>query len=226
MGLPQLYYAREKLKAQKPFEGKRIGWSKRDNKMESDASWNKRKNTGWQMEKGRWVQYRGGKPTGRTEKYRIDTNFATGTLANVGRVGKAVVDTTATLAGFGPNVLKGTSLNRQNLKYKQAYKTLDEEKGKFEYPRPKGKNKSQLFVTSSGQELDASKLSNKWGADFSVDKKGQLRVRTKREIDAYNAKVAAEEEKARLDSRSFEEKLSTSFSKPSDLESFTDQFNK
>ena len=40
------------------YEGKKIGWSKRDNKMESDASWNKRKNTGWKYEGGKWVQYR------------------------------------------------------------------------------------------------------------------------------------------------------------------------
>ena len=224
MGLPQLYYAREKLKAQKPFEGKRIGWKKErllkhGGKETSGAS-------GWQMEKGRWVQYWRGKPTGRTEKHRIDTNAFTGTLANVGRVGKAVVNTTATLAGAGPNVLKGTSLNRQNLKYKQAYKTLDEEKGKVDYPRPKGDNKSQLYVTSSGHEYDVNNIGSKWGGDISVDNKGKLRVRNQTEVDAYNAKVAAAEEKARLDSRSFGEKLSTSFSKPSDLESFTDQFNK
>jgi len=223
MGLPQLYYAREKLKAQKPFEGKRIGWSKRDNKMESDASWNKRKNTGWQMEKGRWVQYRGGKPTGRTEKYRIDTNFATGTLANVGRVGKAVVDTTATLAGFGPNVLKGTSLNRQSLKlnnkYENAYKTLDEEKGK--------PNKDNLWIGPSGKERILNEnFSPGYGGEAYLDNKGKLRARNKTEVEAYNAKVAAEEEKARLDSRSFGEKLSQSFSSPEDLTNFTDQFNK
>lgn len=217
MGLPQLYYTREKLKAQKPFEGKKIGW-------------NKSTSTGWEMEKGRWVQYKGGQPTGRTEKHRIDTNFATGTLANVGRVGKVVVGGVATVAGVGPNVLKGTSLNRQNLKlnskYENAYKTLDEEKGKVDYPRPKGDNKSQLYVTSSGHEYDVSNIGSKWGGDISVDNKGKLRVRNQTEVDAYNAKVAAAEEKARLDSRSFEEKLSTSFSKPSDLESFTDQFKK
>ena len=210
MGLPQLYYTREKLKAQKSFEGKQIGW-------------NKSTSTGWEMEKGRWVQYKGGQPTGRTEKHRIDTNFATGTLANVGRVGKAVVNTTASLAGVGPNVLKGTSLNRQSLKlnskYENAYKTLDEEKGK--------PNKNNLWIGPSGKERILNEnFSPGYGAEAYLDNKGKLRARNKTEVDAYNAKVAAAEEKARLDSRSFEEKLSTSFSKPSDLESFTDQFKK
>ena len=36
-------------------------------------SWNKKTNTGWKREGGKWVQYRGGKPTGRTSKNRLGT---------------------------------------------------------------------------------------------------------------------------------------------------------
>jgi len=221
MGLPQLYYVREKLKAQKSFEGKRIGWKKgrllyHGGKETSGAS-------GWQMEKGRWVQYHRGKPTGRTEKHRIDTNAFTGTLANVGRVGKAVVGGAASVVGVGPDVLKGTSLNRQSLKlnnkYENAYKTLDEEKGK--------PNKDNLWIGPSGKERILNEnFSPGYGGEAYLDNKGKLRARNKTEVEAYNAKVAAEEEKARLDSRSFGEKLSQSFEKPEAMTKFTDQFKK
>ena len=36
-------------------------------------SWNKKTNTGWKYVGGKWVQYRGGKPTGRTSKNRLGT---------------------------------------------------------------------------------------------------------------------------------------------------------
>ena len=36
-------------------------------------SWNKTTNTGWKYTGGKWVQYRGGKPTGRTSKTRLGT---------------------------------------------------------------------------------------------------------------------------------------------------------
>tara|TARA_Y100001963_G_scaffold68691_1_gene95791 strand:+ start:114 stop:866 length:753 start_codon:yes stop_codon:yes gene_type:complete len=55
-------------------EGKWIGRSVRY-KNENDASWNKRKDTGWKYEGGKWVQYRGGKPTGRTAKNRSGTTM-------------------------------------------------------------------------------------------------------------------------------------------------------
>ena len=36
-------------------------------------SWNKKTNTGWKYQNGKWVQYKGGKTTGRTTKNRLGT---------------------------------------------------------------------------------------------------------------------------------------------------------
>ena len=77
---------KNKLKVQKykgnkkPIEGDTLGWSNAWN-----AHSNKGTGTGWRWEGGKWVQYKQGKRTGRSEKYRDDTNAYSKLLANIRR---------------------------------------------------------------------------------------------------------------------------------------------
>ena len=67
------------------YEGKKIGWS---NKSNAALGQKYKGGSGWKYENGKWVQYRQGAKTGRTEKHRLTTTHARGLgIGSLARVG-------------------------------------------------------------------------------------------------------------------------------------------
>ena len=134
------------------------------------------------MEDGQWHQYFQGQPTGRKEKYRIDTNSFSGTLADVGRkarwISQPVWKPIKWTVGGVKAVNEQADLSKERRDKEKLKKWTDKASSEVEQknpriwtdPKTKRKYNLDLFRPPGAKEH---------GYVWHQDNKGNLHIKTK-----------------------------------------------